>query len=70
MTIRPTARRRRSRTFVEKAILSADPQHPTKDPVPYTGIQYVGIPEFQAMGTQVGQQIARRLPARRPWTRR
>ena len=27
------------------------------DPVPYTGIQYVAIPEFQAMGTQVGQSI-------------
>ncbi len=48
-------------SFVEKAILSADPQHPTKDPVPYTGVQYVGIPEFQAMGTQVGQQIAAAL---------
>ncbi len=48
-------------TFVEKAILSADPQHPTKDPVPYTGIQYVSIPEFQAIGTQVGQQVAAAL---------
>jgi sorbitol/mannitol transport system substrate-binding protein len=47
--------------FVEKAILSADPKHPTKDPVPYTGIQYVGIPEFQAMGTTVGQQVAAAL---------
>jgi sorbitol/mannitol transport system substrate-binding protein len=26
--------------------------------VPYTGVQFVGIPEFQAIGTQVGQFIA------------
>jgi len=46
---------------VEAAILSADLKHPTKDPVPYTGIQYVAIPEFQALGTQVGQSIAAAL---------
>ena len=40
------------------AILSADPTHPTKDPVPYTGIQFVAIPEFQGLGTTVGQNIA------------
>jgi sorbitol/mannitol transport system substrate-binding protein len=27
-------------------------------PVPYTGISYVGIPEFQGIGTMVGQQIS------------
>jgi maltose-binding protein MalE len=43
---------------VEKAILSADITHPTLNPVPYTGIQYVAIPEFQAMGTQVGQLMS------------
>jgi ABC-type glycerol-3-phosphate transport system substrate-binding protein len=43
---------------VEAAILSADLIHPTAQPVPYTGIQYVAIPEFQAFGTQVGQLIA------------
>ena len=46
---------------VKAAIVSADITHPTKDPVPYTGIQYVAIPEFQAMGTQVGQFIAAAL---------
>ncbi|MDK4700674.1 MULTISPECIES: sugar ABC transporter substrate-binding protein [unclassified Rhizobium] len=46
---------------VEKAILSADPAHPTKDPVPYTGVQFVAIPEFQGIGTIVGQQIASAL---------
>ncbi|MBB5575424.1 hypothetical protein GGD50_004059 [Rhizobium paranaense] len=46
---------------VVKAILSADPAHPTKDPVPYTGVQFVAIPEFQGIGTLVGQQIASAL---------
>jgi len=29
--------------------------------VPYVGIQYVGIPEFQALGTEVGQEISAAL---------
>ena len=43
------------------AILTADIDHPTLNPVPYTGIQYVSIPEFQGMGTTVGQLIAAAL---------
>ena len=43
---------------VKTAILSVDPTHPTAQPVPYTGVQYVAIPEFQAIGTQVGQLLA------------
>lgn len=46
---------------VLKAILSADPAKPTKDPVPYTGVQFVAIPEFQGIGTLVGQQIGAAL---------
>jgi ABC-type glycerol-3-phosphate transport system substrate-binding protein len=46
---------------VLKAIENADTQHPTKNPVPYTGIQYVSIPEFQALGTFVGQQMSAAL---------
>ncbi|AZI44570.1 sugar ABC transporter substrate-binding protein (plasmid) [Deinococcus psychrotolerans] len=45
-------------SLVQKAISSADVTKATKDPVPYTGIQYVAIPEFQALGTQVGQYLA------------
>ncbi len=41
-----------------KSIMSADPLHPTVDPVPYVGVQYVAIPEFQAIGTAVGQQFS------------
>ncbi|MDQ2801175.1 MAG: sugar ABC transporter substrate-binding protein [Pseudomonadota bacterium] len=47
--------------FVAQAIATADLNHPTAEPVPYIGIQYVGIPEFQAIGTTVGQLIAAAL---------
>ncbi|MBW4444848.1 MAG: sugar ABC transporter substrate-binding protein [Plectolyngbya sp. WJT66-NPBG17] len=43
------------------AIESANPSKPTVNPVPYKGIQYVAIPEFQAIGTQVGQTLAAAL---------
>jgi ABC-type glycerol-3-phosphate transport system substrate-binding protein len=46
---------------VEQAIQTADLAHPTAQPVPYTGIQYVAIPEFQAIGTTVGQLMAAAL---------
>lgn len=47
--------------FVLASIRNADPTDPTLKPSPYTGVQYVGIPEFQAIGTQVGQMIAAAL---------
>jgi len=47
--------------FVLQAILTADPAHPTAEPVPYTGVQFVAIPEFQGIGTQVGQAVAAAL---------
>lgn len=37
------------------SINSADPTHPTVKPVPYVGVQFVAIPEFQGLGTTVGQ---------------
>ncbi len=40
-----------------KAILSADPANSTQNPSPYTGVQFAAIPEFQAIGTAVGQQM-------------
>ncbi len=46
---------------VENSILAANPADPTKDPVPYTGVQFVAIPEFQGIGNYVGQQIAAAL---------
>lgn len=36
----------------------ANPTHPTVQPVPYTGVQYVSIPEFVQIGDFVSQQIA------------
>ena len=44
--------------FVLKAIDSSNPTGSTKEPRPYVGAQYVGIPQFQAIGTQVGQTLA------------
>jgi sorbitol/mannitol transport system substrate-binding protein len=46
---------------VYESVKNADITKPTKDPVPYVGIQYVAIPEFQGIGTVVGQQIAAAL---------
>ncbi|MBV8565700.1 MAG: extracellular solute-binding protein, partial [Methylobacteriaceae bacterium] len=43
------------------AIQVADPSHATVDKVPYTGVQFVAIPEFQGIGTTVGQDIAAAL---------
>jgi sorbitol/mannitol transport system substrate-binding protein len=40
------------------ALKTIDPNRATKQPVPYTGIQYVQIPEFQDLGTRVSQQFA------------
>jgi polyol transport system substrate-binding protein len=40
------------------SINSTDPLHPTLHPAPYTGIQFVGIPQFESLGVQVAQQIA------------
>jgi sorbitol/mannitol transport system substrate-binding protein len=52
--------------FVLKSIETADPINTTANPKPYSGVQYVGIPEFQALGTQVGQMIAAALTGQMP----
>jgi sorbitol/mannitol transport system substrate-binding protein len=44
-----------------QAMQTADPTNPAITKVPYTGIQFVGIPEFQAIGTQVGQNMSAAL---------
>lgn len=46
---------------VENSILAANPADATLEPVPYTGVQFVAIPEFQGIGNYVGQQIAAAL---------
>jgi sorbitol/mannitol transport system substrate-binding protein len=52
--------------FVLKAIETADPIETTAEPKPYSGVQYAGIPEFQAIGTQVGQMVAAALTGQMP----
>ncbi|WP_339884964.1 sugar ABC transporter substrate-binding protein [Vreelandella maris] len=47
--------------FVLKAIKETDPNDSTLEPNPYVGVQTVNIPEFQSIGTQVGQTIAAAL---------
>jgi len=43
------------------SINAADPNNPAVDPVPYVGIQFASIPEWQAIGTAVGQQFSAAL---------
>ncbi|MEK0163289.1 MULTISPECIES: ABC transporter substrate-binding protein [unclassified Phaeobacter] len=43
------------------SILSADPNNPTVDPVPYVGIQFAAIPEFAGIATEVGQEFSAAL---------
>src|SRR5215212_7220199 len=40
------------------AIANADPQNPGVQPRPAPGIQFVDIPEFPALGTQVSQDVS------------
>jgi sorbitol/mannitol transport system substrate-binding protein len=40
-----------------KSIQSVNVNHPGVDPQPYSGIQYVGIPEFADLGTKVSQEM-------------
>ena len=40
------------------SIEAADPTNPTVDPVPYVGVQFVAIPEFAGIGTQVSQEFS------------
>ncbi|MEM9765989.1 MAG: sugar ABC transporter substrate-binding protein, partial [Pseudomonadota bacterium] len=40
------------------SILSADPNNPTVDPVPYVGIQFAAIPEWAGVWTQVSQEFS------------
>ena len=40
------------------SINAADPNDPTVDPVPYVGIQFVAIPEFAGIATEVSQEFS------------
>ena len=43
------------------SINAANPNKPTVDPVPYVGIQFASIPEWQGIGTAIGQQFSAAL---------
>ena len=47
--------------MVLASIEAANPDDPTVDKVPYSGIQYVAIPEFPGMANAVGGLIAKAL---------
>jgi len=51
-------------SIVLRSIQSADISRPAAQPTPYKGIQYVDIPEFQAIGSSVGQTMAAALTNR------
>lgn len=51
--------------LTEDAIATADMAHPTVEPVPYHGISFVSIPEFQAIGGSVGQEFAAVIAGRK-----
>ncbi len=50
--------------LVREAILSADYTKGSRSLVPFVEVQYVGIPEFQAIGAEVGQEISAALAGR------
>jgi sorbitol/mannitol transport system substrate-binding protein len=41
-----------------QSINATNSAHPTVKPVPYTGVQFLDIPEFQDLGTTVSQQFS------------
>ncbi|ETW12454.1 extracellular solute-binding protein [Roseivivax marinus] len=44
-----------------ESIQAADPTNPSVDEVPYTGVQFVAIPEFAGIGTLAGQEFSAAL---------
>jgi len=47
--------------IILNSIQTADPTHSTLNKVPYVGVQFVGIPEFQQIGTQVTTNLSAAL---------
>ena len=46
------------------AINAVDTASPTVKPIPYVGAQYAAIPEWQGIGTEIGQQFAAAVSGR------
>ena len=47
------------------AIDSANPAYSTLPKSPYIGVQFAAIPEFQAIGTAVGQELTAALAGKK-----
>lgn len=58
------ARTSRAATTEAIAMVTADPRDPAEERVPYVGVQFVGIPEFPAIGEMVGAEIRDALTGR------
>ena len=48
-------------TLTKETMDAATPEKPSVQDVPYVGAQFVSIPEFQGIGTAVGQQFSAAL---------
>ncbi len=48
------------------SINTATPNQPTLDPVPYHGVQYVGIPQFESAGQQVSELMSAVVAGKTP----
>jgi len=58
---------RRAAPFAEitlKSINAARPDAPAVQPVPYKGVSYAAIPEWQGIGTELGQQFSAAIAGR------
>ncbi len=49
-----------------QSINATNTAHPTTKPVPYTGVQFLDIPEFQDLGTNVSQQMSAAIAGQKP----
>jgi sorbitol/mannitol transport system substrate-binding protein len=49
-----------------QSINATDSAHPTVNPVPYTGIGFLDIPEFQDLGTNVSDQFSAAIAGQKP----
>jgi len=47
-----------------RSIRAAEQDRAIAEPVPYTGIQFLGIPEWQDLGTRISQQISAAIAGR------
>ena len=57
----PTVAAQPYSAIVRRSILTADAMRPSVLPVPYRGVQYASIPEYQAIGTETGQAFSAAL---------